>query len=949
MLDEIKEAFGRIFSSRKNIIYAVFFVFAMTLIARLFFLQIIRGESYKSNYNLKIEKTEPINARRGNIYDRKGRLLAYNDLAYTVTLMDTGSYKDSKEKARRFNAEIALLIKNIENNGDEIDLDFGIILDSDGKLSFRDSGSAVNRFRADVYGKARTTDLGFDKDLGYNTADATPQQIMDYLCNDKNKFRISSKYSDDMRFKIAVIRYKIWLNRYQQYVATPVAYNVSAKTVSYVKENTDILTGADVREDSVRKYNSPEAIASIVGYTGTISSDEYNKRKKKDKTVTMNDQVGKTGIEKVMDSVLSGKKGYRKIYANAQGKPISVTSEKKATAGNDVYLSIDKDLQVKTYKLLEKEIAGILGSKIANIKEYKASGKNAGSNVVVPVYNVYFSFINNNLIDMDELQEKSATEVEHKVSNAFIAHEDKAVGYVKNDILSSRAKAYGDLSEEGQDYSTYIIRYLRNSSILSDKSKNQDDPYYRKWSNEKISVYSYLKHCLSKGWIDYTKFSGEDQLVDSQELYQELVKYILATMVKDSDFKKIVYHYAILNDEISGNSLCAILYDQGVLKKDQAKRDALANGSISAFSFVKSKIGSLELTPGMLGLEPSNGASVITDVRTGKILALVSYPGYDNNRLANSVDNDYYASLLANTSNPLYNHATQQRTAPGSTFKLVTSTAGLAEGVITTTSTIEDKGVFEKVSNKPRCWIYPGNHGVINVSEAIRDSCNYFFYEVGWRLAGGDNHYNDARGIRRIRKYASLYGLGDKTGVEIDENKSHIATQFPVMAAIGQSDHNYTVIALSRYVTAVASSGNVYDYTLLDHVESPDGRILKTYKPKKIRHINVLNSSDWQAIHSGMKMVVEGLETFDGFPVEVAGKTGTAQQSGHANHALFVAYAPYSSPRISIATRIPFGYTSHNAADVSKNILGVYFKVKSSEKLLKGGANQVSTNGRVVD
>ena len=133
------------------------------------------------------------------------------------------------------------------------------------------------------------------------------------------------------------------------------------------------------------------------------------------------------------------------------------------------------------------------------------------------------------------------------------------------------------------------------------------------------------------------------------------------------------------------------------------------------------------------------------------------------------------------------------------------------------------------------------------------------------------------------------------------------------MAAIGQSDHNYTVIALSRYVTAVASSGNVYDYTLLDHVESPDGRI------------------------------------FDGFPVEVAGKTGTAQQSGHANHALFVAYAPYSSPRISIATRIPFGYTSHNAADVSKNILGVYFKVKSSEKLLKGGANQVSTNGRVVD
>ena len=228
--------------------------------------------------------------------------------------------RDSSDKAEKFNAEIADLITNIEKNGDEIDLDFGIVRDSDGKLSFRDSGSAVNRFRADVYGKAKTTDLGLDTELGYNTADATPEQIMDYLYNDSNKFRISKKYDDALRFKIAVVRYKIWLNRYQQYMATPIAYNVSQETVSYVKENTDILTGADIREDSIRKYNDAEAFASIIGYTGTISSDEYEKRKAKDDTVTMNDQVGKTGIEKVMDSTLSGRKGYRKIYANCTGK-----------------------------------------------------------------------------------------------------------------------------------------------------------------------------------------------------------------------------------------------------------------------------------------------------------------------------------------------------------------------------------------------------------------------------------------------------------------------------------------------------------------------------------------------------------------------------------------------------------------------------------------------------
>ncbi|RRF96064.1 MAG: peptidoglycan glycosyltransferase [Lachnospiraceae bacterium] len=918
------------------------------LICRLFYLQIIRGSSYRSNYNLKIERTEPVNAARGNIYDRKGRLLAYNDLAYTVTLSDAVTYTKQKDHYKKLNAVIYNLIKNIEKNGDTIDTDFGIVRSSDGKLSFRDSGSAVDRFRADVFGEARVSDLNYDSKLHYNKAQATPKQIMDYLYS-RHMFYVSSSYSDEMRFKIAVIRYKIWLNRYQQYMSTPIAYNVSDKTVVYVKENSDQLPGADIRDDTVRKYSDPEAFASIIGYTGTISSEEYAKKHKKDSTVTINDQVGKSGIEKVMESYLAGKKGYRKIYANSQGKALSVTDEKKPVSGDNVYLSIDKSLQKKTYTLLEKEIAGILNSKIVNTKEYHLPADGSGANVVVPVYDVYYSFVKNDLIDIDKMAEKGATDIEHQVSDAFNKHQESAISFVKDSILSANAPAYGSLSEEGQEYSTYIIKTLREDKILSSKSKAADDPYYKQWSDEKISVYTYLKYCLSKGWIDYTKFSTNQTFVDSSELYKSLTDYIVNDVMKSDGFKKIIFHYALLNDEISGSSLCAILYDQGVLKKDQATRDALLSGRLAAFSFVKDKINKLQLTPGMLGLEPSSGSSVMMDAKTGRILALVSYPGYDNNKLANNVDNSYYSYLLQNTSNPLYNFATQQRTAPGSTFKLVSSTAGLSEGVISTASTITDKGVFEKVSNKPKCWIYPGTHGTINVSEAIRDSCNYFFYEVGWRLAGGDNNYVDSRGIKRIRKYASLYGLGEKTGVEIQENKSHIATEFPVMAAIGQSDHNYTTVALARYVTAVASSGNVYKLTLLDHVESPDGKTIKTYKPKLKRKITSLNSSGWAAIHSGMKMVVENLDSFNGFPIEVAGKTGTAQQSGHANHALFIGYAPYSDPKVTIATRIAYGYTSHNAAAISKDILGCYFHVKSSEDRLKADAGEITSNGAVTD
>ena len=159
----------------------------------------------------------------------------------------------------------------------------------------------------------------------------------------------------------------------------------------------------------------------------------------------------------------------------------------------------------------------------------------------------------------------------------------------------------------------------------------------------------------------------------------------------------------------------------------------MTSGSISAYNFIREKIKNLEITPAQLALDPCTGSCVITNVRTGELLALVSYPGYDNNRLANTMDAEYWASLRNDRSNPLYNYATQERTAPGSTFKMVSATAGFAENVIDTEMQIKDEGRFTRLEEKgPKCWIYPSStHGLINVSEAIRDSCNYYFYETG--------------------------------------------------------------------------------------------------------------------------------------------------------------------------------------------------------------------------
>ena len=349
---------------------------------------------------------------------------------------------------------------------------------------------------------------------------------------------------------------------------------------------------------------------------------------------------------------------------------------------------------------------------------------------------------------------------------------------------------------------------------------------------------------------------------------------------------------------------------------------------------------------------------MITDTKTGEVLALVSYPGYDGNRLANTVDSDYFNSLQQNNARPLYNYATQQRTAPGSTFKMVSATAGLAEHVISTTEQIQDLGVYKNVSNEPECWIYRsshGSHGLINVSEALRDSCNYFFYEVGYRLSTNNyamSYNNDAaeNGIEKIQKYASLYGLNETTGIEIEESKPQVADSFPVMAAIGQSNNNYSTIQLARYVTAVANSGTVYNYTLLNKVTDSDGNTLKQYEPEIRNTVDVLSDSDWNAIHTGMRMVVENTKEFDGFPIEAAGKTGTAQEDlKRPNHALFVGYAPYDNPEISIATRIANGYTSHNAAEVSKKILAYYFKVEDADSLLNGQAENINATSNGVN
>ena len=946
LLNEIKD---RIFTDRLKVVQGIMLIFGVILIGRLFVLQIVRGKSYQENYNYLTEKTETVDATRGNIYDRNGNLLAYSELAHAVTIEDKFSNYSTKEKNKILNQMLYDIIYNINLCGDEIVNNFGIYMNSTGDYVFAYSGTPLQRFRADIFGYSSIDDLKSKKDSKYNIdeANASADDIMNYLCGE-DRYNIPTDYSKEMRYKIAVIRYNMSLNNYQKYISTTIASDVSEETVAYIKEHEVDFPGVEINEQSVRRYVDSECFANIIGYTGKISTEEYEELSKENDTYTLNDVIGKTGIEQYMNDYLSGEKGYTVVYVDNVGNVLKEAESKDAVPGGDVYLSIDKDLTVNAYHLLEQEIASIVYSKIQNIKSYHVTDESS-SDIPIPIYDVYFALVNNNVIDISALKKDDATAVEKQVYKTFTSKYESVKPSIKNMMLSNNPTPYKDLSEEQQQYITYIVKTLRSNNVLLPDSIDSTDKVYQQWTNEELSVKEYLEYCIEQDWIDISYFTQKSLYVDTDEVYEALVDYVESDILSKTEFEKLVYQYAILNDEITGNQLCTILYDQGYLEWDEATREALASGSMSSYAFLKEKIRTLEITPGALALDPCSGSCVVIDPNNGDLLACVSYPGYDNNALVNASDSSYYSKLVYNMANPLYNHATQQRTAPGSTFKMLSSVAGLAENVITPSTEIYDEGVFEKVSNKPKCWHYPSSHGSINVSGALRDSCNYFFYEVGWELAGGSN-YSDEKGIEKIQNYASMFGLDEKTGVEIEETQSSIATEYPVMAAIGQSNNNYTTIALARYVAAVANNGDVYDLTLLDHVTDNEGNVVKEYSPSLRNHVDVLNTMEWSAIHSGMRMVVESLSCFDGFPVEVAGKTGTAQQvKSRPNHALFVGYAPYNSPKVAIATRIAFGYTSHNAADVTKDILSAYFGVEDTEELISGEASVNTSTNRVTD
>ncbi|WP_242622646.1 penicillin-binding transpeptidase domain-containing protein [Lachnoclostridium sp. Marseille-P6806] len=930
-------AFFRNAGIRIWILVVLFVMMSAGLIYRLFQLQIVDGQEYLDNFQLRIRKEITISGTRGNIYDRNGNILAYNELAYAVTIRDTYA---GEGRSRKLNSTISRVIDIIEENGDAVSTDFEIAADSRGAYRFDVTGAALLRFLADVYGHSSTDDLKYEEKT------KTPDEIVRHLAenygigeyaepgNSKSKFFPGKGYTDDPAklLKMIIVRYNLGLNSYQKYLSTTIAFNVSENTAADILESADTLQGVSIEDDTIRKYTDSRYFAHILGYTGKISTEELTalQMENPDLDYDQTDIVGKSGIEKALEAKLQGRKGSETVYVDNRGTVLETTNRIDPSAGNDVYLTIDKDLTEAAYDILEARLANILLAKLRNVKEYNAGENASSADIILPIYDVYHAVFNNNIISISHLSAPDAKETERAVQAAFDVYLSELWDKMEEELYQSRTP-YEDLPREYQIYQSYMVQHLYDSGILNRNLVDASDQTYIDWTtNETISMTEFLDYAISAGWVDVSGLSLESRYSDSRKVFDAVFARLKSNLSADSGFIRRVYRYLLLNDRISGEQVCRLLLEQEIVKLSPAEEAQFESGALSAYQFMYNRIMNLDLTPAQLSLDPYSGSMVITDVNTGDVLAMVTYPGYDNNRMSNGVDAVYYESLRQDLSSPLFNYATQQRTAPGSTFKMVTATAGLMEGVIDLSSTITCTGVFTKIGNPmPKCWVYPGSHGTLNVTGAIRDSCNDFFYEVGWRLSqrsgAGEDSYDSAAGIAKLAQYAGLYGLSDSSGVEIDEADPQISGEDAVRSAIGQGNSGYTTAQLARYVTAVANSGTVYDLTLLDRVTDPDGNVVLENNAE-IRNIISMDPAYWSAIHLGMREVVESKIYYKDLGVSVAGKTGTAQEStSRPNHALFVCYAPYEKPEIAVAARIANGYTSDYAAQLTRDVLRYYF------------------------
>lgn len=445
------------------------------------------------------------------------------------------------------------------------------------------------------------------------------------------------------------------------------------------------------------------------------------------------------------------------------------------------------------------------------------------------------------------------------------------------------------------------------------------------------------------------KFKGTLLTVQPERkyLYQDLAAHLLGYVNEISEEELQSSNYQHLSGgDIVGKSGIEKYYDaylRGTKGSKEVEVDALGREVLTLKSVepiagndiyltIDSKL-QLYIQELMAGLK---GTAIITEANSGKILAMVSQPGYDPNLFTQQISIEQWQGIVHSKDNILCNRSIQGVYPPGSVFKLITAIAALEEGAVGLNDRIYCPGSFKLGDSTFKCWRETG-HGNQSFLDAISNSCNVFFYNMGQRL-----------GIDKLNHYATMFGLGEKTDIDLpgeltglvpsQEWKRRTFNQvwFPgdnINLAIGQGYLLTTPFQIHNMLCIITNDGNVYRQYHVDRIVSQSGDVIKRYEPEIIRKVNV-SADTFRVVKEGMKKVVEEGTGFNARieGLSLAGKTGTAQNPQGENHGWFVGFAPFQNPEICITVFVEHGGDgSQSAAPIAGEIIKYYFLQKNGQ------------------
>ena len=898
------------------------------IVVRLFSLQVIHGADYEESITASVSKKLPVPAPRGNIYDRYGRPLATNTAAYCVQVDGSVTLEFDKEETQELAAALteALWTKG-ETSTDSLPI----------------TKKAPYRFTFDgTEEEQQTRETRWKNSIGLEKKqrDMTAEECLQWLYETyeapaafteaQKRTYVSLCMSDDRNLMALTLAMKLTDFGEEITDELPLAkeapysfqFNGNKNREKSWKESMG-MDGEEIYFDSLQTldylrdyFGLPEGLpGDLIRSTLGIRYSMYLQRYQQFQTVNVATDISDKTLAYVeenqdtfpcviIDTISLREYPQGKYFSHILGYIRQMTENDYAlyqndvdADGNPIYSQTDIVGQDGMEKLFERELNGTDGQVLIEVDNQGRRMSVIDSTEPIPGKDLFLTLDS-------ELQKTAYDALENELRKAVLT---KLTTTGKNSVSTLE-----------------LFQSMINVNHIS-----AQDMLYAEEGTVQHTVYLRLKQV-------HPDFDPEQE--DAAEVAKEFLQD------------------ALEKGNVTVRELTLMMIEQEHLPVTAQEKADIEAGA-SPLSLIIKKLSNGEMSPADTGLDPCTGSVFVTQVGTGEVLASVTFPSYDNNELVNTFNNSYYNDLLQDGNTPLVNRPLKQKKASGSTFKMITALAGLETETITPETLITDKGIFKDTGIPyARCWIYSntgGTHKDLTVSHALEVSCNYFFYELAYRM-GNVTTGNSANSITTLNEYMAAFGLNNYTGLELDEygptmaspaNKERAVKTFnpdattsqtrwtdgdTIRTAIGQSINSYTPAQITKYISTLANGGTLYKLHMVDHVQNPDGT-LHSKVEETVENVITFKEENLQAVYHGMWLVSNGERgtlrgIFDDLPIDVAAKTGTAEEDKNRNsHTWFVCFAPYDDPQIAITVMIPFGENSGTPApNVAKAIIKEY-------------------------